>query len=78
MAIDSRKQEIFEAWYEYDHSADEDSKISAKVRRNSLVQQLLDANGVTSDVTHFLRCFHEDYRQWQIGEGLKKVARRRF
>ena len=77
MAIDPRKANIFEAWFDYEHAADEDAKLAARRKRNQLIQELLDSSSVASDVTLFLRCFQKDYLEWQVSEGLKK-ARRRF
>lgn len=78
MPLDPRKEEIFAAWHAYEHPVDEDAKLAAKRRRNSLIQELLIENKMVADVTLFLRFFHKDYLEWQVGEGLKKPGRRRF
>jgi hypothetical protein len=77
VAIDPRKEAIFEAWFDYEHAVDEEAKIKAKAHRAELIHSLLEETHVAGDVTLFLRCFHSHYLEWQVGAGHRK-ARRRF
>lgn len=76
MAIDPRKEAIFEAWFDYEHATDEEEKISAKRKRADLIHDLLEASRVPADVTLFLRCFHKDYLEWLVASGHRKPRRR--
>lgn len=77
MGLDARLEEIFVAWFDYEHAGDEDAKGLAKVHRNKLIEDVLRQNRSDGDVAVFLRAFNEDYRKWVIYSRLK-TGRKRF
>lgn len=78
MALDPRKQEIFEAWFDYDHALDEDTKGAAKCKRNDLIRDLLASKKSSANINAFLDCFRKDYIEWMHSSGHKKSGRKRF
>lgn len=76
MPIDPRKQQIFEAWYDYDHAANEEEKGLKKRVRNDLIRHILEETNSSASVSYFLHCFREAYIEWQHGSGYRKGSRR--
>ncbi len=78
MALDPRKQAIFELWLDYDHALDDVEKGQAKVKRNKAIRELLESTNTATSVDTFLSFFFNDYREWLVSEGHRKARHKRF
>lgn len=75
MSIQPGLERIFEAWFDYEHSTDEDAKLHNKMKRSSLIVEAMQRDGVEGTVNDFLHSYRDRYREWVIRKG---ISRNRF
>jgi hypothetical protein len=83
--MEARLEKIFEAWYDYDHSTDEEGKIYARDQRARLIQEAVQfykgqqvAGTIQPFVSvgDFLHMYRDEYRIWTIRKNLRTPKRR--
>lgn len=75
--MDARLEHIFEVWFDYEYSTDEDAKAHNKVKRSELIFTVLREAKVPAAVGDFLHQYRDDYRNWAVRK-LLKSPRKRF
>jgi len=74
--VDTRLEQIFEAWYDYEHSPDEDAKANNKHRRAVLIMNTLKQAKVSGTVGDFLHHYRDQYQNWAVRKHLKSPRKR--
>ena len=77
MSIDLRLEQIFEAWFDYEHSTDEDAKTHNKQKRASLILGVMKTGKISATVGQFLHTYRDAYREWAVRK-LLVTPRKRF
>lgn len=75
--MDQRLEQIFECWFDYEHSIDEDAKAANKQRRATLIIASMRAADASGTVSDFLHAYRDDFRNWMVRK-LLKTPRKRF
>jgi hypothetical protein len=75
--LDARLEQIYEAWFDYEHSIDEDAKAHSKVRRAGLIMAAVKEAKASVTVSDFLHHYRDGYRDWAVRK-LLKTPRTRF
>lgn len=61
------REQIFHAWYDYNHALDEDEKASAKIKRDQLIRRAFEERGFPPDISGFLHTYRDAFREYSIG-----------
>jgi hypothetical protein len=77
VSIDQRLEHIFEAWFDYEHSTDEDAKAHNKQKRADLIMTAMKTAKLSATVGDFLHSYRDDYRDWAARKQ-HKTPRKRF
>jgi hypothetical protein len=74
--VDPRLEQIFEAWYDYEYSPNEEAKLNNRQRRATLIMAVMRDEKVTGAVGDFLHSYRDAYQNWAIRKHLKSPRKR--